>query len=99
MVDLPPFSVTRPEGAVLVTLQVIEEDGRLICGIKQVTGHIPARPKAWLRAVREEVDRIAGLARAAGCRELRIAGRDWSRVFPGFEPVDGVPNGLKKELL
>ena len=98
MTDLPPFRVVRPEGEVQITLQVFEEDGRLVCGIKYVDGAIPARPKAWLKAVREEVDKIAGLAREAGCRELRIAGRDWSRVFPDYEPLDGVPNGLTKEL-
>lgn len=80
---------------------VVEDDGTKVAGIYQLDGKINRRPKAWLRAVRREVARLEQAAREAGCDELRIAGRDWSRVLPGFERMTDAPqlrNGLRKVL-
>lgn len=97
--DLPPFPITRAEGTVLCVVQVFEEaDGTKVCGIKKLFGTINAPPKAWVRAVREEVAKIEGVAREAGCDEMRIAGRDWSRILPDFETCDGLTNGIRKRL-
>jgi hypothetical protein len=97
--DLPPFPISRPEGTVMMVLQtLIEDDGNKVCGIKQLFGTIHAPPKAWVRAVREEVAKIEGLARQAGCNEMRICGRDWSRILPDYEECDGLTNGIRKRL-
>jgi hypothetical protein len=96
--DLPPFPIIRPEGSVSMVLQVFEEDGEFICGIRKMFGTIHAPPKAWVKAVREEVANIETIARDAGCAELRIAGRDWSRVLPDFEECDDLTNGIRKRL-
>lgn len=97
--DVPPFTIERPEGTVLMVLQtIIEDDGNKVCGIKQIVGSIPAKPKAWVRAVREEVAKIEGLARDAGFDEIRITGRDWSRILPDYEPCEGLTNGIRKRL-
>lgn len=97
--DLPAFPISRAEGSVLMVLQtLIEDDGNKVCGIKQIVGSIPAKPKAWVRAVREEVAKIEGLARDAGCNEIRITGRDWSRILPDYQPCEGLTNGIRKRL-
>lgn len=95
---LQPQGIVRAEGAVLVTVEVFEEDGRTICGIYQLTGRIKLRPKAWLRAVREELRKIERIAKNSGCVEMRVAGRDWRRVLKDYEPFDGPENGLRKGL-
>lgn len=95
---LPPVVVEREGGRVVLTLEAFEEDGRTCCGIYQITGTMPFGPKKWLRLVREEIAKIETIARNAGCDELRLGGRDWSRVLPGYQPLAGVPNGLVKGL-
>jgi hypothetical protein len=97
--DFPAIPVKRDEGEVLMVVQVFAEaDGTIVFGIKMVLGEITARPKAWLKAVREEVAKLEAIAREAGCHEMRIAGRDWSRVLPDYEHCFGFRNGLRKRL-
>lgn len=95
---LPPFGIVREGIAVLITVEVFEEEGRKVCGIYQLTGRIQLGPKAWLRAVREEVAKIERIAKNSGCEEIRVAGRDWSRVLKDYEPFEGPMNGLRKGL-
>lgn len=95
---LQPVTVRVPNGMARLALQVFEEDGRVICGIYHLEGHLFLRPKAWLRTMRAEMTRIEGLAKNAGCEELRLCGRDWSRIFPDYEPLGGLKNGLRKVL-
>lgn len=96
---MEPFSITAQGGAVTITLEVFEEEGRLCCGIYQLDGRITLPPKAWLRLIRSELEKIENVARQAGCAEIRVAGRDWSRVLTGWTPLDGVQNGLRKVLV
>ena len=70
----------------------------MICGIYQLRGRIALAPKAWLRTVRAEMTRLEQIARAAGCVEMRIAGRNWLRVLPDYTPFAGPRNGIRKEL-
>lgn len=97
---LPPQAVVRDGVAVLLTLEAFEEDGEKVCGIYQLTGRIAKRPKAWLQAVREELTRIERIAKRAGCVEIRLGGRDWSRPLEGlgYEPFPDIENGLRKRL-
>jgi len=97
--DLPAFPIVRDEGTVLMVLQaLIEDDGTKVCGIKQIVGTIHAPPKAWVAAVREEVAKIEGMARDKGFDEIRICGRDWSRIFPDYSACAGLTNGIMKRL-
>lgn len=93
-----PFRIERRYGSVEMALEVYEEDGRKVCGIFTLKGKIRLRPHAWLRTVRREVRVIEGIARRAGCEEVRIAGRNWRRVLPDYEPYDGPRNGIRKSL-
>lgn len=87
-----------PNGGGLVTLEFYEEDKRKICGIFRIEGRLNLPPKQWLRAMRAELKTIEDEARKVGFAELRMAGRDWSRIVEGYEPLPGVPNGLRKVL-
>lgn len=93
-----PFPIRRPGMDLMMILEVFKEDGRNVCGIYKVRGTIDLPPKAYVRAVREEVTKIEALARDAGCEEMRIAGRDWSRLVTGYEPFPALENGLRKDL-
>ncbi len=69
------------------------------CWINYVAGDVRGGPRAFVSEVRSIVDEIEVLARAAGCIEMRIGGRNWSRVFPGWERVDPKhPNRMRKRL-
>jgi len=98
MAFLPPFRIVQPQGYVAITLEVFEEDGRKVCGIFALRGKIMLPPRQWLRTVREELRRIERMVARHGCDEIRIAGRDWRRIFPDYESCPGIENGLRKAL-
>lgn len=80
-----------------VTLEVVECDGRMVCGIYKLEGKSRPGP-GWYRAVRDEMHRIEQIARDAGCAEMRVSGRNWSRVLKDYQPIAGLKNGLGKAL-
>ena len=91
MKPLQPIGIVRPG--------VREEDGKPYCLIHTLSGTITLGPKAWLKAVRDEIWKLERIARQAGCTEMRIEGRDWSRILPGYShwPA-GDGHGLRKAL-
>jgi hypothetical protein len=96
---LPPVRISGEGYDTKAILETYEEDGVLVCGVYRLDGTIRLEPKAWLRAVRAEMTKLETIARDAGCAEMRIAGRDWSRVLPDYEPLPGgKPNRLRKRL-
>lgn len=101
MTIAPELSIARPGiGAGFITFEVFESNAGLCCGIYYFIGKIQLPPKQWLAAVRSEMRVVEDEARAAGCVEMHIRGRDWSKILGpvGYEPVDGTPNGLRKVL-
>lgn len=84
------------EGVMVADLY--EEEGIMCFGITQFTGRIGTAPRRWLEVVRASVATIGDLARQSGCQEIRVAGRDWSKILPDFEPFEGPRNGLRKAL-
>ena len=85
-------------GCAAMILEVYGSGDFMVCGIYQMVGKIKAKPKAWLRVVREEMRKIERVCKESGISEMRVAGRDWHRILPDYEPFDGVPNGLRKRL-
>lgn len=79
-------------------LMVIKLTNDLVCWTKYLAGHIEGGPKARVAIMRGAVRHLETYARAAGCTEHRLCGRDWHRILPDYEPFDGQRNGLKKEL-
>jgi hypothetical protein len=92
-----PVPLSFPGGAATVTFETYEEDGELICGLLDLKGKFDRG--AFIASVRRELKTIEELAREAGCVEMRLAGRDWSRVLTDYEPLPGgEPNRLRKRL-
>jgi hypothetical protein len=94
------FRIARPgEGDVAVTLEIFQdEDGSMICGLRQLEGRITLGPKAMRAAMLTELAKIEDIARQAGCTEMRHAGEDRAWCLPGYEPMDGLRNGRRKRL-
>ncbi len=98
---LQPIGVIRPGIRVNIWLEAYEDNGQVVCLIHTLSGHITLGPKAWLRAVREEISKLERIAKAADCVEMRIEGRNWSRVLAGLGYVPwsaGEGFGLRKVL-
>jgi hypothetical protein len=93
-VEAVPIRV--PNGGGVVTFRVYEEDG-IICEL-HVTAKVKEPLRQWMQTMRTELRKIEAHAKAAGCDEVRIAGRRWGRVFPDYEPYEGPKNGLRKVL-
>jgi hypothetical protein len=93
-----PFKIELEHASATLQFQVFEADGHLCCGLYKLQGKINLPPRAWLRTVRREMARIEGIAREAGCKEMRVAGRDWSRILLDYRPFKGPENGLRKVL-
>jgi hypothetical protein len=69
------------------------------CFINYVGGRVEGGPRAFVRTVRAVVDEIESLARAAGCRYLRLGGRNWAPVFPEWEHEGAeYPNRIRKVI-
>jgi hypothetical protein len=79
-------------------LMVLEVTNDLVCWTKYLAGTIEGGPKARLETMRAAVAHIEKFAREAGCTAHRLCGRDWSAILPDYQPFDGHPNGLTKEL-
>lgn len=95
------FRINNPSANVIVTLQVFEsEEGEMICGLRYIEGHIDLPPKAARAAIISELAVIEGIARDAGCVEIRHAGDDRGRLLPGYEPMNDarLRNGRRKRL-
>lgn len=93
------FWLSLPYAAGLVTLEIYAEDGSRVCGIYRIEGRVALRPKAWLAAIRREIRTIERIAKEAGCQEMRVSGRDWSRILTDYEPMPGnAPNLIFKRL-
>ncbi len=79
-------------------LLVLEVASDLVCWTKYLAGTIEGGPKARVAIIRAAVEHIETVAKAAGCTEHRLCGRDWARILPTYRPFDGHENGLMKEL-
>jgi hypothetical protein len=83
---------------VIVVHPAVFDDGQFRLWIPYFVGEVRRSPKAWLRLVRTTMGHFISEARSAGCADVRIAGRNWHRVFPDWEPIDGFDGGLRKVL-
>lgn len=94
-----PVEIDHPQGRGAIVFQIENVDGRLVCGVHDLVGFLELPPKAWLETARAIMAIIEAQARDAGCAEMRMCGRNWSRVFPDYEPLPGGdPNLIRKRL-
>lgn len=92
------FPVKRPGADVLVTLQIVFENGESILGLRFLEGKIELGPKAMRAAMIEELTKIEKLARDAGFHEIRHCGDDRAWCLPGYVEMPELPHGRKKRL-
>lgn len=92
------WPISRPEGSVVVTLELFKDGKEMICGLRFLEGQIGCGPKAMRAAMLAELETIEQLARNAGCKEMRHAGEARAWCLPGYEPMDGLRNGRRKRL-
>ena len=72
------------------------ENGRIVCGVYDIKGTVKAGPKAFVRAVREEMQNLERAAKANGAHEFRIGGRWTRRVVPDYEPYPDPSDPLRR---
>jgi len=99
ILSLPP--IIRAGVRVNITLEAYDDNGQHVCLIHTLSGRIELGPKAWVEAVRDEVRKLERIAGRAGCAEMRIEGRNWTRVLAplGYVPwAEGEGFGLRKAL-
>lgn len=82
----------------LIVTEICTLDGAKVCWLSYLAGSVNTPPRHWLRIIRDGVAEIEALARAAGCEQVRIGGRDWSRILPDYERFDDEPNRMRKVL-
>lgn len=78
-------------------LAVVEIDGPVFW-IIYIAGRIGGTGRGWLERVRVLMSYFEGIARAYDCTEIKIEGRDWSRVFPSWEREGDHRHTLRKAL-
>jgi hypothetical protein len=68
--------------------------------IVYIAGHADGQPREWLSRLRTLTSYLEGIARAEGCKEMRVEGRDWSRVLTKYERLNERPgrNELRRVL-
>lgn len=94
-----PIKFEHPKGRGAVVFQIENVGGRIICGVHDLVGCLDLPPKAWRETMRAVMAILEAKARDAGCHEMRMCGRDWSRIFPDYEPLEGGdPNLIRKRL-
>ena len=94
---LKPLDLHVPAGAVRITLELFEEDDRIICGI-YACDVVRSPGTRLISAARQGIGLIEDMMRKAGVAEVRLGGRDWSRILTDYERLEGVENGLRKAL-
>ncbi len=99
----PAIPISTPAGDALAFFQIVADEAdaeRMVCWVYYLLKVTDAGlgPKAWLASARETISKMEAWAEQSGCAEMRIRGRDWSAILLDYEPLEGVPNGLRKRL-
>lgn len=82
-----------------VILEVFPEGEETVCGIYKLWGRTTLGPRAFVAFMRKEMTTLEQIALEAGCTQMRVAGRDWSKVLTDYTPMAGdSPNLLFKRL-
>lgn len=90
--------VTHDEATGIVVSEICKIDGVKCCWLSYLTGSCNKGPKYFVSIMRETIKYYEGLAQGVGCKEVRIGGRNWAKVFPDYTPLEGVDNGLRKVI-
>lgn len=91
-------SMHMPKAAALVVVEPGTFDGVFCCWVPYLAGHVNGGMRDFIRISRHLMAYLELSARLAGCAEMRVGGRNWSKIFADYSPLEGVPNGLRKVL-
>jgi len=99
--DFALFDVEHDGDKAIVVVEISQSSVNSKClWLVYVAGHIGSyAPRAWIGHMRNWSQWFQDIARALNCTEIRIKGRDWSKVFPDWECVDPDWHELRKELV
>ncbi len=95
-----PVRIVREGVDVILTLQMFQEGGEQVCGLRFLSGQISLPPKAMRAVMAEELGKIEGVLKQSGVAEVRHAGDDRGWFLPGYEPMNHpeLRNGRRKRL-
>lgn len=74
------------------------ETAEKCCWLAYVAGDAHGGPKAQLATMRDLAGRFEVIARGNNCTEMRVRGRDWSRVLTDYEPTGNGRHELRKAI-
>lgn len=86
------------DAAGLMAVKLDTDNGDLVAWIGAAAGKINGGPKARLGLIRVAMAETEKAVRIAGCKEVRVYGRNFARILPDYEPFEGVTYGLRKVL-
>lgn len=92
------FPYVAPGIDVRVTLEVYEEDGSMVCGLRFMEGEINLPPSKLRKALTDGVKTIERIVKAAGCVEMRHAGACRKWFLPDYERMPILNHGMRKRL-
>jgi hypothetical protein len=95
--DMHMIEGAGPAEGLLLVFRVFPEGEQVSCFASYLSGRVKSGP--LLKTMRLLMAAFEDHCRGAGVHQLYIGGRNWSRVFPDYEPVDDVTNRLRKVLI
>jgi hypothetical protein len=97
--ELFDIDLWRVKGVAVIEIGLSTANVRCLW-IAHIGGKIEGPKREWIARARTLASYFEGIARAEGCKELRIEGRDWSRVLTDYERLTDRPgrNELRKVL-
>jgi hypothetical protein len=93
-----------PHGEATIRFEIYDEGETepytRVCAIDQLNGKSSLKPKALLSLFRGELALLEGVAKEAGCAEMRFVGRFTQKMFPDYEQYTTADEavGLRKRL-
>jgi hypothetical protein len=97
--DMAVFDVAEGNsmGAAVIEFAPSETAERC-CWLLYIGGRVGGHGRAWLATVRGLMARFEQIAREHGCEEMRVEGRNWSRVLTDYTATGSGRHELLKRL-
>lgn len=89
------YYIGNREGAVLAIMAPCEND---IFWIEYLAGQVDGGPRKFIDTIQSGMKEIEKAAKAGGASEIRLSGRDWSRILTDYVLTGGKNHELRKVL-
>jgi hypothetical protein len=98
MGDFALFTINEDSVNLTAVIELHQIDEAKCLSLIYLAGRIGLPPRSWINRMQTLASRyLVETAKAMGCGEIRIEGRDWSSVFPDWDRLDGT-HELRKRL-